>query len=455
MTIEEPRRPYRACAMAFTAAFAAMLLYALGNRALVFHGDAYETWQVARALADPSYVYRSFVEYRGFVVFVLDAVIYRLSMVLGTDGVLTFRFFSSLLFAAFSSMSLPTALGRLAGVVPTPGKRLLCAAIVFVFFRGYFLYPSNDTVALFFLLLSLNAVSGTARLAVGRTALAGLWLGGAILSRSNYVVASPFVFWLAMMRDNALVAADRWRDIGRGLALLVALGAMFVLNAEYVSHRERADRGDHPDALRVLSHQLADGLRIQRIEWNAGDERYPGMLVYGESRGKAILAAEGLQAGRFQWNEYLSIVSRHPLDVGVIYARHLFNGLDPAYPTVYVQVVRERSLLFSALNFFLMFSSLAALWRNRVPLRGTPALLAMALPALACMPFPVESRFYMSLSVFLLAFPVFANPWAKCRCWSKFGLALAAMLFVAACLAMSAHVFSSLEGVVLPFHTLP
>lgn len=454
MTIWESKGLSCAYAGAFAAAFVAMLLYALGNRALAFHGDAYETWQVARALADPAYAYRSFVEYRGFVVFVLDAAIYRFSMVLETDPVSTFRFFSSLLFAVLSVVSLPTALGRIAGVVPTSSQRMLCAALVFVFFRGYFLYPSNDIVALFFLLLSLNAVTSTEEPTAGRTAFTGLWLSGAILSRSNYVVAAPFVLWLSMRRDDACVA-DHLRDTGRGLVLLAVLSVMFALNAGYVSYRGRTDRGDHPDAFRVLGRQLADGLRVQRIEWNAYDERYPGMLIYEEGRGKAILAAEGLQVDRFQWNQYLSIASRHPLDFSIIYARHLFNGLDLAYPTVYVQVVRQRSLLYSMLNFFLVFSSLVALGISRVPLRRILTLLAMVLPALVCMPFPTETRFYLSLQAFFIAFPVFANPWAKSRQGPKLGLTLAAALFIAACLAVSLHVFKSLEGTALPFHTLP
>lgn len=450
---EVPGTGVRAWAPAFVAAFAAMFLYALANQQLPFRGDAHETWQVAKALADPAQPYRSFVEYRGFVVFVLNAAIYRLSTLSGIDGVLAFRFFSSLLFAALSAAAWPDALGRLTGTAPTLARRLACVALAFVFFRGYFLYPSNDPVALFFLLLALNAVNTQAPPSAGRAAIAGLWLGAAILSRSNYIVAVPFVAWLAIARNGAF-APQRRVAVARGALLVAMLGAMFAANAGYGAYRERVAGSAHTDGRRVLNGQLTNGLRMQRIEWNAGDGSYPGMPTFGEERGRAILAEEGRASGWLHAHEYFAIAFRHPFDFAVIYARHLFNGLDLAYPTVYVPDVRRRSLLFSVSNFTLIFLALVALGRNFRSLRQLPALLAIGLPALACVPFPVEPRFFMSLSMFLHAYPVFASPWRRGR-HDRRVLALSAALFVAACLAVSAHVFGTLEGAPLPFHTLP
>jgi hypothetical protein len=445
----------RAAVCAFVAAFAAMFLYALANQALIFRGDAHETWQVARALVDPEFSFRSFVEYRGFVVFVLNAAIFRLSQLLGSDGILTFRFFSSLLFAALSTISLPVALGRLTGTPPNFLRRLLCAALAFVFFRGYFLHPSNDPLALYFLLLCLNTLTGTARPGLIWAALAGLWLGAAIFSRSNYIVAVPFVLWLAMARDLS-TAPKSSKPMGRGAVLLGVLAVMFALNTGYAAHREQVAGSPHTDGRRVLNGQLTNGLRMQRIEWNAGDQSYPGMLVFGETRGRALLEEAGRTTGWLHLHEYVDIVLAHPLDFALIYARHLFNGIDLAYPTVYVQNMRQRSLMFSILNFVLLFSSLVVLAGNRRILRQqAPVLLAVALPALSCMPFPVEPRFFMSLTMPLHALPLFANPWSHSKGRRRLTLALLAVACVATCVAISAQVFHSIEGPSLPFHTLP
>ena len=440
----------RAAWGAFVLAFAAMFLYALDNQQLAFRGDAYETWEVAKSLVDPASTFRSYVEYRGFVVFVLNAMIYRLSVLFGIDGVLTFRFFASLVFAGLSAVSLPVVLGRLAGVPPTFARRAFCVAVAFLFFRGHFLYPSNDWVAWFFLLLSLNTATGSAPPKVGRAAAIGLWMGAAVLSRSNYIVSVPFVVWLVL---RSVGFGHRKRAAVCGVALVLVLGAMFALNAGYSAHREQVAGKMQTDARRVLNGQLTNGLRMQRIEWNAGDDSYPGMLVLEEGRGKAILAADKRETGWLHWYEYLGMVPEHAADFAVLYARHLFNGLDLAYPTVYVQDLRQRSLLFSVLNFALIFLSLAALSRSRPywP-RQAPALLAIALPALSCVPFPVEPRFFMSLAMFLHALPAFTGPWHR-NATVKYWLMLVAA--VATCIAISAQIFQSLEGAPLPFHTLP
>ena len=430
-----------------------MFLYALANQELPFRGDAYETWEVAKALVDPSQPHRSFVEYRGFVVFALNAGIYRLSTLIGGSDLLTFRFFASLLFAALSAVVLPNVLGRLVNATPTLAQRILSAALVFVFFRGYFLYPSNDPIAFFFLLLSLNAASGGTRPSAARAIVAGLWLGSAIFTRSNYIIAAPCIAWLVVARGDVIVF-DRCRAMTRGISLLAALVAMFAVNAGYATWREQTAGSLHTDSGRVLNGQLTTGLRVQRIEWSAGDESYPGMVVFEEKRGKEVLGEEGRTTGWLNVREYFAMASKHPLDFIEIYARHLFNGLDLAYPTVYVTHVRQRSLLFSIFNFALIFLALVSLGRDFRSPRQLPTLLAIMLPALSCVPFPVEPRFFMPLSMFLHVLPVFATPWR--RAWrDRMRLALWCVVFVSICLAASAHVFESLEGAPLPFHTLP
>lgn len=457
----------RAWILAFFAALIAMFLYALHNKGLALPGDAGETWKVAKALADPTYHYHSYVEYRGFVVFVLSGIIYRLSMIFGTDSVSTFRFFASLMFAVLSALSLPTLLGRLVNVTPTLGKRLLCVATAFLFFRGYFLYPSNDPIALFFLLLSLNAATGVRRSAILRAAMAGLCLGAAILSRSNYVLACPFVFWLVIAHESAFTNM-RWRTVGCVVALLLALGGMFLLNTRYGIYRASSIGGKpntgstSTNGLRVLEAELTTGLRIQRVVWNAGDDRYPGTLAFAENRGRAVLVQEGRESGWLNLSQYASIGLRHPIDFVIIYARHLFDGMDAAYPTIYVQNAGSRSLFYSMLNYMLVFSSLFALMRNwRRIFKQLPVLLALALPALSCTPFPIEPRFFMPLSLLLLTYVIFSNPWAQCSRESMRKMAALAACYVIACFAISAHVFySSLQVIpppfdtALPFHTI-
>lgn len=464
----------RALAVAFITAFIVMFLYALKNNNLTFIGDAQENWLVAKSLADPSFHYHSYVEYHGFVLFAICGLIYRLSILLGADAVLTLRFFGAVLFALLSAVSLPTLLGRLSGVTPTFGRRLLCITLVFFFFRGYFLYPSSDPLALFLLVLSLNYLTGTAPLGIGRSVMAGLWFGLAIYARSNYIIAAPLVLWLAVIRNGAPLTETHWKAAGRGLTLVLAVACMVIVNAKFTDYRA-SEYGDvtpsstsKPSSARtnyklnLVVAELTWGLRNQRVIWNAGDYRYPGALQFSENRGKAILRKEGLE--KTDWiglNQYASIAIRHPIDFALIYVRHAFDGLDASYPTIYVQDAGRRSVFFSLLNYFLIFSSLYALYENRHLLRSQWAiLLALALPALSCAPFLIEPRFFMPLSIALLTYPIFANPWSRYFREPKVGPVLFAIAFVAGCFTISAHVFySSLQKIPpthpqLPFHTL-
>lgn len=450
----------RALVVAFVVAFITMFLYALKNNGLDFPGDAHENWLVARSLADPSFHFKdSYVEYHGFALFLISALIYRLSMLLGTDAVLTLRFFGALLFALLSAVSLPTLLGRISGIAPTMGRRLLCVALVFFFFRGYFLYPSSDPLALYFLILSLNCVVGTTPHGIGRSVLAGLWFGLAIYSRSNYIIAAPFVLWLAVMRTGAPTAAY-WKSAGCGLALVLAVAGVFFANAKFTLYRASVVNGTklssaHAD-LNVVQAELTWGLRNQRVIWNAGDDRYPGALQFAENRGKAVLRREGLEKQDWiTFSQYSVMVLRYPIDFALIYMRHTFNGLDASYPTIYVRDVGRRSVFFSLFNYLLIFSSLYAFYKNRHILRFQwTALFALALPALACAPFLIEPRFFMPLSIVLLTYPTFANPWSGYLREPRIAQAMLAIAFVAGCFAISAHVFySSLQEMPPPFHT--
>ena len=441
----------------FLLAFAAMLVHGAMNRDLGFRGDAFETWEVAKSLFAAQDPYRSFVEYRGFVVFAVCGAVYRVSTWLGTDDVATFRVFAALLFAILTTVSLPALFSRLLGQPISMARTLLFAAVVFYFFRGYFLYPSSDYFALFFLVLALNRVLAPGPRAWVSWGLAGLWMGAAILSRSNYVVCVPFLVALAWLQARA-DALPRPRVAGATALFSVCLAAMFLLNQAYVQHRAEVGGPGKTEGLRVLNGQLTNGLKVQRIEWSV-DASYEGMVVFSEPTGLALLESEGI-TGWLALPQYLRLVAAHPLDFAGLYGRHFFNGLDISYPTVYVTDVRASRLLFSLANYSLLFLGALVLAARFAPAgrsaRGAVGLACLVVHVFFCVPFPVEPRFFLAMLVALHGCAVFGAAWpgrAGAR-WAGaragVGLCLLYGAFLAAAFALSARTFDQIEGERLP-----
>jgi uncharacterized metal-binding protein len=444
-------------AIAFALAFVAMVVFGAMNQDLGFRGDSFETWEVAKSLFAVDNPYRSFVEYRGFVVFAICGAVYRVSTWLGTDDVATFRVFAALLFAALTTVSLPALFSRLLGQPVSMARTLLFAAVVFYFFRGYFLYPSSDYFALYFLVLALNRALDPGRYPVASFGLAGLWVAAAILSRSNYIVCVPFVLALVWMQARA-AAVPRPR-MSAGVALFTAsLLAMFLFNQGYAQYRSQSAGPVKTEGLRVLNGQLTNGLKMQKIEWSV-DESYTGMVVFAEPTGLALLEEQGI-TGWLALPQYLGLVAAHPLDFAGIYARHLFNGVDISYPSVYVDDVRRSRLLFSFANYSLLFlGGLVVLARMAGGGRSLPAIVGLAglvVHVFFCIPFPVEPRFFMALVVAMHGFAVFGAEFA----WRGMGSvgagrrpvlkSLGYIAFVAVCFALSARAFEQIEGERLP-----
>ncbi len=444
-------------AIPFALAFVAMLVFGALNRDLGFRGDSFETWEVAKSLFAVENPYRSFVEYRGFVVFAICGAVYRVSTWLGTDDIATFRVFAALLFAGLTTLSLPTLFSRLLGQPASMARTIVFAAVVFYFFRGYFLYPSSDYFALYFLVLALNRALDPGRYPVASFGLAGLWMAAAILSRSNYIVCVPFLLALVWMQARAQ-AVSRPR-MSAGMAVFTAsLLAMFLLNQGYAQYRSQSAGPVKTEGLRVLNGQLTNGLKMQKIEWSV-DESYTGMVVFVEPTGRALLEEQGI-TGWLSLPQYLRLVAAHPLDFAGIYARHMFNGLDISYPSVYVNDVRRSRLLFSFFNYSLLFlGGLVLVARFAGGGRSLPAIVGLAclvVHVFFCIPFPVEPRFFLALLVALHGFAVFGGELA----WrgvgavgARRGLILKSLLyvgFVAACFALSARAFEQIEGERLP-----
>ncbi|MDO7873872.1 hypothetical protein Q5H93_03940 [Hymenobacter sp. ASUV-10] len=331
-----------------------------------------------------------------------------------------------------------------AAALPALGRRLLWAALGFLFWRDYFNFSLSDFPALLALGLALWQAQ---RRGGGAAVLAGLALALAVNIRPIYLAAVPPVLGLLLWQQPR----PQWLP---RLGLLAA-GAALVLTPQGLINRRHFGANtplvlSQSKELRIHNlylQKLRWGLLHQKYESSVGRELPTGQLLFMDAAGEEVLQNEGI-AEFATAGQYLRFAARHPLLMARTYARHLFAGLDLSHPTPYLKRW-ETSALLRGLNYSLWFGAgLVALagWR-RLGGRGGLVLAALLLPCLAVLPMSMEVRFLLPLHLLLLALVAFGRvpgwrQWRPGR-WALVGGAY--VVFLLGCFGVSVSITRAVE----------
>ncbi|TGE29018.1 hypothetical protein [Hymenobacter metallicola] len=331
------------------------------------------------------------------------------------------------------------------------GPRLAVAAVGFLFWRDYFNFVLSDFPALLALLLGL-------RLAVqhpgGRQAvLIGCCAAAASNIRPVYLLAAPMVGLLACV---ASTEPRRWGTVPAGLLLGFALlsGPQLLLNGRHhgVWTPLVLSRDARLPTANLYLAQLGWGLVVQKYETSLDPEFPSPRMLYTDPAGQALLQRQAIRHFT-DYPAYIRAVLREPLAFAALYGRHLFNGLDVQYPTLFVRQVAQRSGGLSWLHYTLWFGAgvVAAQWRalsRRQMLLVSLVVGALLLPCLASLPIAIECRFLLPLHLLLYATACFGGAQGRRPAqWSKprVGLLLVGYgLFLLLCFTLSAQTRSHL-----------
>lgn len=329
--------------------------------------------------------------------------------------------------------------------LPSLGRRLLWAALGFVFWRDYLNFSLSDFPALFMQGVALWQAQRRGR---GAALLAGLSLALALNIRPIYLAAVPPVLALLLWQQPR----PQWL---RRLALLAA-GAALVLAPQWLINRQHFGANTplvlaQSQELRIhhlYLQKLRWGLIHQKYESSVGRELPTGQLLFLDTAGEEALRSEGLTEFATP-GQYLRFAARHPLLMARTYARHLFAGLDLRHPTPYLKRWAP-AVWFQLLNYSLWFAAglvVLGSWR-RLGGRGWLVLAALLLPCLAVLPMSMEVRFLLPLHLLLLALVAFGQvpQWVvggRPGRWVAVGLAYG--LFVWACCSWSASITRAVE----------
>lgn len=403
-------------------ALASLLVWILhighGIRSYPFDASIY--WNLALA---PDNVAASSA-FRGYLFLWLLRTVVDLGALVGASPVSSYRFFSSLLYAATLTLVIPSAYARMSGRTAKPIHRLAPAVLVMLVFPGVLLYPLSDFPALAFMWLCLWSVfrcadASTRGQAVGYALLAGAAAAAAYNTRTIYLFAVALV-----------VIGALWQFRGRRyLVACAALGfALTCAPQMLLNHRNHGVASPDPTAGRkdsLFLDQLKWGIWMQKYETSVSPEVPNGSVVYVDQAGLKLMPILCREAPMASMGDYLAAVLRHPIDFMGLYARHLVNGIDVRDRTVYVKRASGGETLASVASITLVLLLLLALKvaarspasdavRSRWP-TGRVYALAILLPSIAILPGAVETRFMLPMLLLLFVAGVTVWSWPDMR----------------------------------------
>jgi hypothetical protein len=311
-------------------------------------------------------------------------------------------------------------------------RRVALTVLLIIFWSGYLNFPLSDFSGLAVALLALIAIAHADSPAW--MLVAGVAGGLTIDIRAAYVLLGPALIilfvWAWLDQRGARHASYGRRALCAGL--LVAGFAAVSLPQSLSAHRHQGTWSFIPGTEVNVSHTyLTNGLDVQLYNTYIPTGK---RIVSVDETGLRLLES---QAGRRidSQAQYISLAESHPIAMGAIFMRHIINGLDQRYSTVYIEHLHTWSLRLLRITGFLfvLLSLLRILWptaRHRLGTARWRYLVALSLCSSTAVLVPVETRYL--LPVYLLSWMLVLTPgWPKLTRPDKVGvrgLLTAAML---------------------------
>jgi hypothetical protein len=450
-------RPWPAVA-AFIIAFAGALLVGLLQGFRPFYADAAGYWTLASSFTQAGHFsllnYES--ELRGYV---LPLVIYLLKLLATTSyssQSTVATVFNALLFALIGAVLAP----RLAEVTwpeqhwGAP-RRVALTTVLLVFWSGDLNYPLTDFPGLAMVLLALVAIARADR--PGWMLLAGIAGGAAVNLRPAYLPLALMLLVVLVLNWSEQPGAAHTSTTRRALcAGLLVLGFVAVSLPQGLStHRHYGTWSFIPGSSTSLTEEvLTKGMYAQRWDSYEQPPVIPNAIEYPDVSGRRLLTQQPGDAVK-STGQYLDLLVSHPTIIVPMLVRHVVNGLDARYSTIYVEHFDSGGHIWLRVSgFLLVFLALVRLlWpeaRRGLGQTRWRYPLALSICCVTVLPSAIETRYI--LPIYLLSYivalaPGWPNPigapeagWARWR--TTAALTVAGLVFA----AFVWHVVSGVTG---------
>ncbi len=296
-------------------------------------------------------------------------------------------------------------------------RRLALTTLLLVYWCGDLNYPLSDFPGVAMALLALIAISRID--SPGWMLLAGVASGAAINLRPAYLALLPMLAviivltWFHQRREAH--ASRAWR------ALCVTL---FIAGFAAISLPQSIDTHHHYDRWSFIpgtitdlgTLKLGDGLLYQRFD-SYTKHIPPAALRYPDRSGQRLLEQLPGEAIKSS-GQYVELIVEHPTIMIPLLIRHVINGVDTRYNTIYVEHADSGGRTWLRLTGFLIFylAILRIFWpaaRRRLGPARWRYPIGLSLCCLTSVPVAIETRYmlplYLLSYMFVLA-PGWPNP---------------------------------------------
>jgi hypothetical protein len=439
----------------FALAFTATLAVAMIQGPKLFYGDSGEYWSLASTFTRNGHF--SLINFespvRGYGMPLIAHLLGALVKTLSWSQSSIVKVFNALQFSLIGAVLVPqiaehTWPERKWNLV----RRLALAALLIIFWSGDLNYPLSDFPGLALVLLAIVAVAHAD--SPGWMLTAGAASGLAVDMRPAYLPAVPMLLVIVGLTWWRRRAAGDTSRIHQALcvALLVIGFAGASLPQSLASHRHYRSWSFIPGGpAHLTEEQLTSGLYLQRYDTFATPARGAAPMPYFDTTGANLISEQPGQ-GITSVGQYLRLVEEHPVAIIGLTARHVVNGLDMRYSTVYVEHIDSGGHLWLRVpGFLLVFLALVRmLWptarRSLGPARWHYPV-ALLLCCVTSVVTAIETRYMLPvwlLCAMLVLTPGWPSPISKDRRGLRRVRTL--IVLVAAYLAFMAIVWHVVSG---------
>lgn len=171
-----------------------------------------------------------------------------------------------------------------------------------------------------------------------------------------------------------------------------------------------------------------DGLMLSQMLWGLKYQRYDTyvpivpdpihpspQIIFSDPVGLRLL--EEMQITEFNdWSDFLYLFVQHPIDVCMIYVRHLINFVCPFWPEIYVTDLNTSKWLWGLLGFTIFFLTAFVFVRKCLnSYKSLVYFIPVLIPGILIIPGAVEYRFSLPLYLFALCQLCFNADWKKIK----------------------------------------